>query len=178
MTVWTARTPPRARPPVAALASVLALLLVALGGVAIRDLAVAQGWASGTVWSRSLVDSLNGLRASTALVAVAGAVAVLGLVVVLTALRPGAKTHLRADAGADLWLSPRAVAALAQFAADRAPGVISAEATRAGRRRIVVEVVTQQDRATVTESVRAAIDARAGALTSASVSVRTKEVPR
>lgn len=178
MTAWSVRKPPRARPTAAALAGVLALLLVALAVVAIRDLTVAQGWASGTPWSRSLVDSLDGLSPSTAMVVAAVAVAVLGLLAAVSALRPGRKTHLRADAQADLWISPRAVAALAQSAADRAPGVISAEATRAGRRRVLVEVVTQQDRGTVTEAVRTAIDAGAGALTSATVSVRTKEVPR
>lgn len=174
----TVQTPPRARPAVVSLAAILALLLIVVAVVALRDLAVEQGWVGGAPWSRGLVDSLDGLTPTTAVVAAGIAVVVLGLLVALAALRPGRKTHLRTTAKADLWLSPRAVAALAQSSAERAPGVISAEATRAGRRRIVVEVVTQQDRTTVTEAVRTAVDAGPGTLTSTGVSVRTKEVPR
>lgn len=178
MTAWNARTPPRDRPAVVPLAALLALLLVAMAVAAIRDLAVAQGWTGGTPWTRSLIDALDGLTTSTALGTAGVAVALLGLLMTVTALRPGRKSHLRTTSQADLWLSPRAVAALAQSAADRAPGVISAHATRAGRRRVVVEVETQQDRATVTEAVHTAVADGPGALTSVTVAVRIKEVPR
>lgn len=171
-------TPPKARPAAAPTAAVVALVLVALAVVTVRDLAVSQGWATGTPWSVSLVRSLDGLTASVGL-AVGGAVlALVGLVLVWLALKPAPRTHLPAHADSDLWLSPAAVAALARGVADRAPGVISADSTRAGRRRIHVDVVTSSDPQAVTERVEAALQSHVQGLTRATITVRTKEVAR
>ncbi|WP_134767927.1 DUF6286 domain-containing protein [Nocardioides sp. 1609] len=178
MTAPTDRTPPRARPAAALVAPVLAAVVVALAVVAVRDLAVDRGWAGGTSWSRDLVDSVDGLTASTALTVAGLATAVVGLVLVVAALLPGRRTHLRGSCSADLWLSPGAVAALAQTVADRAPGVISAETTRVGRRRVTVEVVAREGEAGVADTVRTALDSGPGALTTAAVGIRLKEVPR
>jgi len=152
--------------------------LVGVAVVSIRDLAVDQGWAGGTSWSRSLLEALDGLRASTGVVITSFVVAVVGALVVWLAVKPGRKTHLRGHTDADLWLSTNAVAALAQAAADRVAGVISVHARRTTTRRITVEVTTSQDEDTVAGRVRAAIDSQVDGLTNAAIRVRTKELPR
>jgi len=156
----------------------VALLLVGLMVGAFRDLAVVQGWATGTSWAGRLVDALDGLTAGPAVVAGAVALAWVGLVIVLVSLAPGRRTHLRASTDADLWFSTRAVAALAERTADRVAGVVSTDTPRVGTRRIIVEVVASRDAETVAEQVRSALDAQVAGLTGATIAVRTKEVPR
>ncbi|WP_137292876.1 DUF6286 domain-containing protein [Nocardioides dongxiaopingii] len=178
MSAPTDRTPPRARPVAALAAPVLALALVAVAVVAVRDLLVDRGRVGGTPWSRDLVDAADGLTASTALTVAGLAAAVVGLLLVVAALLPGRRTHLRGSAAADLWVSPGALAALAQTVADRSPGVVSAATTRVGRRRVTVEVVAREGEPGVRDAVRAALDDGPGALTAATVGVRLQEVPR
>ncbi len=180
------RTPPRARPAAVVVAPVLALVLIAVAVVAVRDLALTQGWAAGTPWAPSLLDGLDGLSPSAGLAAAGTLVALTGLVLVWLGLKPGRRTHLRGAGEADLWLSTGAVAALAQSTADRVAGVVSADASRTSRRRVTVDVVTtanpaadtHSDSQAVTERVRTALDADVAPLTGASIKVRTTEMPR
>ncbi|GAA4672039.1 DUF6286 domain-containing protein [Nocardioides nanhaiensis] len=172
------RTPPRARPAAVTTSAVLALVLIALGVVSVHDLAASQGWSSGSSWTRSVLDSVEGLTASVLVVAVAVVLVLLGLVVLLTAFRPGRRTHLPTQGDADLWVSAGALAALAGASADRAPGVISAEATRIRPRSITVDVVTHQDPGTVEAAARAAVDTSPGDLAKTRIDIRIKEVPR
>lgn len=171
-------TPPKARPAAAATAAVLALVLIALAVVTVRELAVVQRWASGSSWSLDAVRALDGLTPSVGVAVVGVVVALLGLLLVWLALKPAVRTHLQARSDGDLWLSSGAVAALAQGVADRAPGVISADATRVGRRRITVDVVTSGDAAAVAERVESALQTQVQGLTRATVTVRTREVSR
>lgn len=170
--------PPRARPPAVPVALALALGLIAVGVVAVRDLIVSQGWANGTPWSEVVVSAFDGLTASIAVVAGGIAVAVIGLLLIWLSLKPGRKTHLRASNAEDLWLSQRALAALAVAVADRAPGVIAAEATRVTRRRVVVQVVTSQEPTVVADAVQSSLDSTVSGLTDARLSVRAKAVPQ
>ncbi len=170
--------PPRARPAAMPAALVLALGLVVLGGVAVRDLVVAQGWAKGTAWSQSVLSAFDGLTASTAVVAGGIAAGSVGLLLMWLAIRPGRRTHLRASCAADVWLSPRSLAALAAAVADRAPGVVGAKATRVTRRRVVVDVVTSQEPTAVADAVQSALDETVSGLTDARITVRTKAIPQ
>ncbi len=170
--------PPRARSAAVLVSVLLALLLVALAVVAVRDLAVSQGWTTGSPWSLSLVRDLDGLTDSVWVTATGVVVALVGLVLVWLALKPGARTHLAGRSDSDLWVSPGAVAALARGTADRAPGVVSADVRRVSRRRITVEVVTNRDASSVTGGVEAALRPGPGDLTHARVDIRTKEISR
>lgn len=170
--------PPRARPGATPLAVLLALGLVALAVVGIHDLAAARGWSNGPVWVADLAERLDGLTATTGVVAASIGAGVVGLLLVVLALAPARRTHLRVRGEQDLWVSRGAVAALAGATADRAPGVISAEVTRSSRRRVTVEVVTQRDRDEVTAGVRSALDGSLADLTGTRVAVRTTELPR
>jgi putative Mn2+ efflux pump MntP len=169
---------PRATPATVPAAVVVALLLIGLAVVAVRDLVVAQGWSTGTPWLLSLARSLDGLTASIGVV-VAGVVLVLvGLLVLWLGLKPARRTHLEGRTDADLWLTPAALAALARAAADRSAGVISAEAGSVGRRKITIDVLTRGEAATVTREVEAALDDTVRGLAATTIAVRTKEIPR
>jgi len=171
------RAQPRRAPIAVATSTVLALVLIAVAVVAVRDLALSQGWAAGTPLVPDLVEGLDGARASVGLAVGGGIVALIGLLLLWLGLRPGRRTHLRVAGDADLWLSPGAVAAIAQETADRLPGVVSAESSLRSRRRIVVDIVAQ-DAAAVAEHASAVLDDQVGRLTGASIKVRATEVPR
>ncbi|TQL67908.1 hypothetical protein FB381_1796 [Nocardioides albertanoniae] len=181
------RSRPRRAPLAVPTAIVLALVLIGLAVVAVRDLVVGQGWAAGTPVVSTSIDGLGGVRASVGLAVAGGVLAIVGVVLLWFALRPGRRTHLRVTGAPDLWLSPGAVAAIAQETADRLPGVVSAESSLRARRRVVVDIVATappagsedpQERAAVSERVRAVLDDEIGRLTGASIKVRATEVPR
>ncbi|MEI7056519.1 DUF6286 domain-containing protein [Nocardioides sp. CCNWLW239] len=168
------------------MAALLALVLLALAVVAVRDLLISQGWATGSQVAPAVVDGSDGLRSSVGLAIAGGVVALLGLVLVWLAIKPGRRTHLRVTGDADLWLSPGAVAALAQETADRLPGVMSADSSRSTRRRIVVDIVAAprdaadgpHGAAGVVEHVDAVLADEVGWLTGSTIKVRATEVPR
>lgn len=173
----TVRTPPKARPTAALVAIIIALLLIALAVVAIRDLAAAQGWVNGSPWSTSVLKPLDGLTPSTGLVIVAVLVVLLGLWIVWLSLKPAKRTHVRANVDEDVWFTRAAIATLAQTTADRTPGVISADATGRGRA-VTIDIVTSQNPQAVEARVRDALAGHIDGLTDARLTLRTKEVPR
>ena len=160
---------------ITAVGVVLALLVVALGVVGLHDALVAADAVDGSSWSAAAVSAVDGTRRGLWLVP-AGVLAVLvGLWLLLTALRPRPRTAiaLRADTG--VVLRPRDVAALARSTAGDVDGVTSATAS-AQRRRVSVAVVATSDDG-VREAVAAAVAARFAALSttpSIRVSVKTE----
>ncbi|WP_328529799.1 DUF6286 domain-containing protein [Nocardioides sp. NBC_00368] len=180
------RAQPRRAPVVVPTAIVLALVLIGVAVLAVRELLVSQGWAAGSPVVPDLVAGLDGIGPSVGLAAAGGGIALVGLLMLWLALRPGRRTHLRVAGDADLWLEPGAVAAVAQETADRLPGVMSADSSRSSRRRVVVDVVVAarntpdgpQEAAAVTEHVRAVLDDEVGRLTGTRIKVRATEVPR
>lgn len=147
---------PRARPATAGLGILVAVGLVALAVLGVHELAVDRGWASGSSWVKSVLDALDGRTADTATAVLGAAVAVLGLLVLLVALRPGRATHVPTTGEPDVWLSRGAVAALAAATADRQVGVVEAGA-EVSRRRITLRVVARTDRDGVETRVREAL---------------------
>ena len=169
-----------ARPPVGLhrtvpIGIVVALGLVVLAVVTVRDLVVDRGWSTGQPWLPGLLSPLDGLGPSTGLLAVATVAAVLGLVLLVVGLTPAPRRHARAQDSEQLWSSPAAVAAVARAAADRAPGVLSARTARAGRRRVAIDVATRGDDAAALGTAREAATTAGGALGARRVDVRTAE---
>lgn len=172
-----------ARPPVGRhravpVGFVVALALVALAVVAVRDLAVARGWSAGDPWVATLVGDLDGMTPGAGLLALATVVGVLGLVLVLVGLLPAPRRHVRTEGVEQLWASPAAIATTVRAAVDRVPGVQKARVSRAGRRRVVVEVATrgsETDSTAVLSGARDTATLVAGALGARRVDVRLAE---
>ena len=139
--------PPALRHRSVPLAVLLGVLLVAFAVVAVRDLAVSQGWAQGEPWLAAGVRSLDGLEAGTATLVVATVVGLVGLLLLVIGVSPAQRRYVRATEATQLWSTPAAIGEVARTAADRAPGVLAARVGRATRRRIVLHVTTRGDAA-------------------------------
>jgi hypothetical protein len=129
--------PAPGRAPVAAatarrIAVVLALVLLIVGVVALREAGVVLGWVAGTPWIAAAVTAVNGLHSHWWMVPAGGAAVVVGLWMVVMALKPRRKTVVAVDAAGSVWMRPRDVARLASHAACTVPGVevLNSAATR------------------------------------------------
>lgn len=162
---------PRALPAAGWLGPVLALALVALGVVAGQD-SLARWKLAGlrSSWLGSAFSSLDGLRAATWSVPVGVVLVLLGLALLLVALKPRRRTHVSVEGDADLWISPEALAAMARDAADGVPGIgrVTVNASRSAVRVRVASDRPDEVAGSVEEAVKSRL---AGA--DVSVSVRT-----
>lgn len=146
----TAVAPAPGRPPVAAPAAgyvgaLIALLMLAIGAVALRDAAVHFGWLRGTAWTDTAVSGLDGLAYQPWML-FAGIVAiVIGLWCVSAALRPRRRTALAAPAKTSVWIGKADLARLASAAATSVPGVLDSRASASLRTVKVTADVTGSD---------------------------------
>lgn len=107
---------------------VLAALVVALGVVGIHDALVAAGVVSGSDWIGAAVDAIDGATPPTWLVPLGAVLILLGLWLLITALRPRPRKAMALAADTGVFLRPRDAARLARDAAEDVDGVISAKA--------------------------------------------------
>jgi len=142
---------------------ILAVLVAALGVVGVHDALIAAGTVAGTPWIDAAVTPFNKLTPHVWLVPVGVALVVLGLWLVLTALRPRRRTAIALDARTGVFLRPRDVAELARNAARDVDGVTSAKVT-AGRRKVAV-VARATARDGVEQKITQAVTIRLQALT-------------
>ena len=134
-------------PGVISLLSLLAALaLTALGVVAGHDALAWGGVVQGDPWTRLMVRALDARQASPWLVPIGVLLVLLGLWLLVVALRPRPRpaTQLKAQTG--VYLRTRDVARLSRGAAESVGGVLSAD-TRASRRAVEVTVHTTGDSA-------------------------------
>lgn len=113
---------------------VFAVLVIAVGVVGVHDALVGAGAAAGTPWIDTVVKALNGLRPAFWLVPVGAALVLLGLWLLLTALRPRPRTAIALKARTGVFLRPSDVATLARSAAQNVDGVTSAKVTASPRK--------------------------------------------
>jgi uncharacterized protein DUF6286 len=145
-----AADPAAGRPPVAAPAAgyvgaLIALLMLAVGGVALRDAAVHFGWLQGTPWTDTAVSGLDGLTYQPWMLP-AGVVAILlGLWWVSAALRPRRRTALAVPARTSVWIAKADLARMASGAAASVPGVLHSRASASLRTVKVTADVTGSD---------------------------------
>ncbi|GGF94809.1 hypothetical protein GCM10007304_05840 [Rhodococcoides trifolii] len=116
---------PRARPAAAPVAFVLSLVLVALGVVAVRDALVYANAITGQAWSGWVADHVDGTTVATWMLAAGIAVAVVGLLIVIAALKPRAKRY-RPAASPDTWVLKDDVRKVVRTAVTEVPGVETA----------------------------------------------------
>jgi hypothetical protein len=153
-----ARTPV-ASAPASRTAVVLALAATAVGVVGIRDALITVGWVGGGRWLPPLLDTVDGLTPATWTVAAGAAAAVLGVVLMVTAVLPRPRTALPVTAASAVYVPRADIAKLARAVAADVPGVLEARAVASGRaaRKVVVRcratASTDQLRDAVTEAV-------------------------
>lgn len=170
------RTPePRGRPAATTTAVLVALLLLVAGAALVVD-ATGSGGRDRSASVRWVLQQLDGLRADEATTAIGAGVVLVGLALVLLALRPRRRTHLPGGEE-DLWLTPRAAGTLAAAEAGQHRDVLSARVASAGRRRVVLAVVPREVEPppTLAASVRDAVVEAVPALRRSRVLVREEE---
>ncbi|GIG23667.1 hypothetical protein Cch01nite_43910 [Cellulomonas chitinilytica] len=141
----------------------LALLVVALGVLVVREALVAGEVVDGEPWIPPVVDSADGIAPSAAVTAVGIVVALLGLWLVVIALGRRVRTRLPVTSSAGTTIGIGDVARLAASAADDVDAVLSARA--AASRKSVTVTVTTLDGDDVADAVRAAVTERLAPLT-------------
>lgn len=136
----------------------LAVLLVTLGVLVVREALVAAGRVDGEPWLAPAVDGADGIAPSALVTVVGVVVALLGLWLVVVALGRRVRTRLDVTSATGTTLGISDAARLAASAADEVDRVLSARAT--ATRRSVTVTVTTLEGDDVTEAVRAAVAER------------------
>jgi len=136
---------------------VLAVVVVVLGALVIRDALVIGGQISGSTWLVPLVDDADGIEPSTAVSVIGGVVALVGLWLVLVALGRRVRTRVPLDVpGVTIGVAD--LARLASTTADDVPYVLSAHSS--ARRSSVTVTVTALEGDEVEAAVRDAVQER------------------
>lgn len=176
------RTPMRAATqesgsgPVGAVGPVLAVLLLALGLLLLRDALVAAGALSGTPWLSGAADALEGFAPAWWLVPAGIAVALVGLWLASTAVRRRSRKTLPLTSRTGVFLHTRDIARLASGAAQDVDGVLDVSST-ATRKRVSVTVHGTAE-AGLEESVTDVVAQRLSALQSPPRVVVTVRTPK
>lgn len=152
----------------------VALVLIVVGVVGIREAALAVGWTSGSSWVESLARRADhGYGRSGWLVPIGIVAVVLGVWLVVVAVRPRPKKTLALASGTGVFLTRRGIQNLVHRCADDVDGVTAVQVD-ASRRRVVVRV-TATDPGSVGPAVTAAVTQRLQALTNPpTVAVKTR----
>ena len=160
--------PPPGRAPVAVPAAgyvgtLIALLVLGLGVIALRDSAVAAGWLDGQPFLVAAIGWIDGLGFDWWMIPVGVLSIVVGAWWILVALRPRRHTAVAVKAASGVWIGPADLARLASHAAETVPGVTGARSSATLRRITVTADATPSDDdpgldAAVTAAVRNAVD--------------------
>ncbi|WP_432561745.1 DUF6286 domain-containing protein [Kineococcus sp. SYSU DK003] len=141
--------------PIGVVGPVLALLLTALGIVLLREALVTTGAVAGTRWLPAAAEGLRGFAPAWWLIPAGVVVALIGLWLLVTAVRPRSRRTLPLTSQTGIFLHTRDVARLASGAAGDIDGVLQASSS-ATRRKVSVSVHATTDqglREAVTEAV-------------------------
>lgn len=140
---------------------ILATLLTGIGVVLLHDAISETDARPGRTWLAALVDGLNGLTAEWWLIPAGVAVAVIGVWLIITALRPRSRKTLAVMSATGVFLRTRDIARLASAAADDVEGVLSASSV-ASRRTVTVTV--ESDTPGIADDVEQTVAERLAAL--------------
>ncbi|MBJ8338945.1 hypothetical protein JGU71_08615 [Antrihabitans sp. YC3-6] len=153
----TSAKPPRSAPALRPAAIGAALALIAVGGVAIRDTLVEAGAVAGQPWIAPALGRLDGLSAQAWMVPAGIAVAVVGLLLLASALKPRRSTHtgLATDG---LWIRRHDLLEFVRRTASDVSGVEKVE-VRGSFRKVVIKgrVLSDVDKAAVGAATEAAL---------------------
>lgn len=157
---------------IGAVGPVLAILLTAVGVVLLQDALSTVDNVPGRSWLAALIEGLNGFTAEWWLLPAGVAAALIGVWLIVTALRPRSRKTLAVTSATGVFLRTRDIARLASAAADDVDGVLSASSV-ANRRTVTVTV--ESETAGIAEQVQEAVGQRLAALaTPPAVKVRVR----
>lgn len=160
----TAGRTPTAAPAAAPWAVLVALAVIALGAIGIRDALLAAGAFGGTSWTKRAADTIDGLSPQTWMIPAGVALALLGLWWLCAALKPRRRTEIALSGQPGAWIRSSDLARLAQPTAENTDGVVSARVS-AGRRRVTVKAtITARDSAQIRAALTDAVEGRLTAL--------------
>ncbi len=142
-----------------------ALALIGLGVALIREVLVHANAVSGSLWAAKTVTYLNDRPPTDWMVPAGVAAALLGLVLVVLALRPRARKELAVSARTGVFLTTASVRRLAESAAADVDGVDTTSVS-ASRSKVVVDVTTlSADSADTKSRIELAVQAALASLT-------------
>ena len=142
----------------------LAVVVLALGVVGIRDALVSVGWTGGQRWIPEVLAAVDGAEPASWTAAAGVGVAVLGAVLIVAAVMPRKRRSVRAAANTAVYLDLTEVARLAAAAAESVAGVADARSTATRRTLTVRCAVTGTPEAGLSAAVRDAVSAELGEL--------------
>jgi hypothetical protein len=126
--------PPLAAPAAAPTAILLAALIVGLGVLAGRDVLILTGVLGGTAWLTPALSTVGAVHRDTGwLLPAAIGLAVIGLILLIVAVKPRRHTHRRLTHDG-LWMRTSDVSALVTAIATAVPGVDAAHGSGSARR--------------------------------------------
>lgn len=160
------------------LGPVMALVLTAIGFVLLHDAIAEADTRPGRTWLAAMADGLDRLTAEWWMIPAGVGIALVGVWLIFTAVRPRSRKTLAVTSETGVFLRTRDVARLASAAADDVDGVLSASST-ATRRAVTVSV--ESDRDGIADLVRDTVGQRLSALASppkVKVRVRAHWQPR
>jgi hypothetical protein len=172
-------TPTPANAPVAAPAAgyvgtLIALLLLGLGVVALRDSAVSAGWLDGKEWTKTAIGWLDGLSFAWWMIPAGILAIVVGIWWVYAAVRPRRRTAVAVAADSSVWISPADLARVASAAAESVAGVLDARSTATLHKITVTAHTTEDGGDTSVESAIADAVRGATSIVSSPVKIRVK----
>lgn len=115
----------------------LAVVLIVLGGLGVREALVAEGWIGGQRWLAGVVDAVDGAAPASWMTVTGVAMAVLGAVLVLLAVKPRRRRAVAVESRTAIYIDVSDVARIATAAAESVAGVLSARTT-ATRQKVTV----------------------------------------
>ncbi|MDG4663103.1 DUF6286 domain-containing protein [Mycobacterium sp. 236(2023)] len=178
--VRTSRVRTAPRPAATAGASyvgaALAVVVTGLGALGIREALIATGWVSGGTWVADAVAAVDGAAPPTWLPVAAIGAALLGVALIVVAVKPRRKHAVPAQSGTAVYVDLSGVARVASAAAEAVPGVVSARTTASKRTLTVRCEVTGKSDAELKDAIaRAATEELAGLARSPRVKVLLSE---
>ncbi len=122
----------------------MAIILIGIGVVLLHDTIARTDSRPGRTWTAALADGLDRVTAEWWMIPAGVGIALLGVWLIITALRPRSRKTLPVTSQTGVFLHTRDIARLASAAADDVDGVLSTS-TVASRRKIVITVESDRD---------------------------------
>ncbi|MGX6607007.1 DUF6286 domain-containing protein [Micromonosporaceae bacterium Da 78-11] len=141
----------------------MAVVLTAIGVVLLHDAIAAADTRPGRTWLAAVLDGADRATAEWWMIPAGVGIALLGVWMIITALRPRSRKTLAVSSETGVFLRTRDIARLASAAAEDVDGVLSASSVASRR---TVNVTVESDRESIAGRVRDTVVRRLSALVS------------